>query len=134
MLSPESFTIRSSWPISAPAANPETPEQLLTGPDGENLFRQSLKLHQGSFEFDPETMVEVESCIQLKCPSPESDKALSQCELTFECLGQTVSVSRLVLVSQCKRIEVYGPSGEYQLTKEGVLLGDPFSLVAFELA
>jgi hypothetical protein len=124
MFSPNSFNVKSSWPV---LVNNTEPPKLLSGAEAENLLRHCLKVHQGPFDFDPETMVEVESCVQLQRPFPEpdesSEKIRSQCEVIFECVHRNLTASRLVLVSQCKRVEVYGPHGQYELTKEGVLLG-----------
>ena len=125
MISSKLIVVKSSWPVSAPDIGGDQTPKLSTGT--ENLLQKNLKIHQGSFDFDPETIVEVESCVQLTCPFLESDgpteKNWSQCELTFECNSRNVSVSRIVLASQCKRAEMYGPTGEYKITKEGVLLG-----------
>jgi hypothetical protein len=125
MLPTKCFTVRSSWPISPPSIDDAIPKPL-SGPEAERLFEKCLKTHFGQFEFDPETMIEVESCLQLSCPASEtesSEKVRSKCELTFEASMPNVSVTKFVLASECKRAEVYGPQGEYKLTKEGVLLG-----------
>ena len=118
------FNVRSNWPVSAPSLGDESHTQE----DPSFLFDKCLKLHQGAFDFDPESMVEVESCVQLN--SPENEK---KCQVTFECLAQNIFVSRLVLVSQCKRIELYSSQGEYKITKEGVLLGMAFTVIKCKL-
>ena len=121
--------VQSSWPVSTPPSDGED-TQTLVGAEAEQLFDKCLKTHLGPFEFDPENMVEVESCVQL-CRPPEDEGGENRCELTFECLSSDLAVSRLVLVSQCMRVEVYGAQGEYKLTKEGTLLGLFFLIVAF---
>ena len=140
MIPTKCFTVKSSWPIYPPP-NDDSISKPMSGSESEKLFEKCLKIHFGHFEFDPETMIEVESCLQLSRPSSEiesseiesseiessktesSEKVRCKCELTFGASIPNVSVSKFVLVSECKRAEVYGPNGEYKLTKEGVLLG-----------
>ena len=87
-----------------------------------------------NFVYDPDAMVDFQSCVQLMKP-PTVDRSdncmMAKCNLSVscsnDCHGNSTGaiISRLLVISECKRVEVlYGKSGEYKFTKLGEVLDD----------
>jgi len=100
---------------------------IFDGSFGANEFTKCVRVFDGeaakAFRFDPDQDVELERCVQLphgKSSSNGQSSSLAS-SLTFESLKGPIE--RMVVVSQCKRIEVYvGKLSEYHTTCTGEFL------------
>ena len=99
--------------------------QALTADGASNSLQPSIhtvKLDESKdFTFDADTMINFETCVQLTKPDNCTDK---KCNISISA-EKPLSFSRLIVVSESKRAEIFdGSSGEYRFTKSGELLDD----------
>jgi hypothetical protein len=55
------LSVKSSWPVSVGG---QEATEMLSGAASDDLIGKCVKVHHEPFEFDADTMVEVESCFQ----------------------------------------------------------------------
>ena len=99
--------------------------EALTADGASNSLQPSIHTvnleESKDFTFDPDTMINFETCVQLTKPYGSTDR---KCNISISA-DKPLSFSRVIVISESKRAEIFdGSLGEYRFTKSGELLDD----------